>query len=45
VDGMGVEKHRKDLHVMNCKKAETESDVGKFAMSVRVGKVSTAYFY
>jgi hypothetical protein len=30
---------------MNCKEAETECDVGKFTMSISVGKVSIAYFY
>jgi len=44
MDGTSAEKHRKDLHIMNCKEAETESD-GKFTMSTAIGKVSTVYFY
>jgi hypothetical protein len=42
---MSEEKHRKDLHIINCKEAETGNYIGKYAMSTGVGTPSTAYLY
>jgi len=42
---MSEGKHRKDLHIINCKEAETENNNGKYTMSTGVGTPSTAYLY
>jgi hypothetical protein len=42
---MSEEKHRKDLHITNCKEAETENDIGKYTMSTEVGTSSIACLY
>ena len=38
-------KKTKDLHIINCKEAETENDVGKYTMGTGGGTASTAYLY
>jgi hypothetical protein len=45
VDGTSEAKHQKDLHIINCKEAETEKDIGKCTLSTGKGIASTAYLY
>jgi hypothetical protein len=47
VDGMSEGKHQKHIHVhaINCKKAETENEIGKYTVITEIGIASAAYLY